>query len=162
MSGGVDSSVAAAIMLEAGYEVIGLTMDICGGSVAEEAAKASSSLGIRHEVVNLRSLFNTKVVDYFTNEYLLGRTPNPCAVCNRYLKFGALLDQARELGAELLATGHYAIIKYNEQMDRYLLYRAQDKSKDQSYFLYTLTQQQLAGIAFPLGEYTKTQIRQRG
>ncbi len=161
MSGGVDSSVAAALLLEEGYEVIGLTMDICTGSAVAEAAKAAANLGIRHEVVNLQGFFKEKVIDYFMSEYLRGRTPNPCAVCNRHLKFGALLEKASELGADMLATGHYARVKYDEVSGRYLLYRAQDKAKDQSYFLYTMTQAQLERIVFPLGEYTKTQVRQK-
>ena len=161
MSGGVDSSAAAAFLLEEGYEVIGLTMEIGTGLTATDAAKASAHLGIQHEVLNLQGLFNEKVIDYFTSEYMRGRTPNPCAVCNRYLKFGALFEKARQMGADMLATGHYARVKYDEDSSRYLLYRAQDKSKDQSYFLYTLTQAQLERIVFPLGEQSKIQIRQK-
>ena len=173
MSGGVDSSVAAALLVEKGYDVIGLTMDLgttaglgqeegCGPATAAASAReVCAKLGIPHYLLDFRELFAEKVVAYFTGEYLRGRTPNPCVVCNRYIKFGALLQKAGELGAAFLATGHYARIEYDAERKRHLLYRSKDKRKDQSYFLYRLIQEQLRQILFPLGGYSKDQIREK-
>lgn len=174
MSGGVDSSVAAALLKEAGYEVIGVTMQIwqreaeddrngggcCSLSAVNDARRVADKLGIPYYVMNFRDLFEKKVIDYFTVEYLKGRTPNPCIACNRYVKFEALLDKARALESDYMATGHYARIVYNQDSKRYLLYRAKDDNKDQTYALYNLTQEQLAHTLLPLGDYTKPQIRE--
>lgn len=173
MSGGVDSSVAAAILLEQGYEVTGVTMhlrdtapaegkacaDCCSSTAVEDAARVADMLGIAHHVMNLREVFAEKVIDYFTSEYLRGRTPNPCIACNRYIKFGALLTRALDLGVEYVATGHYARLGFNEKYGRYTVCRAVDRSKDQTYVLYNLTQYQIAHTLMPLGDYTKGQVR---
>jgi tRNA-specific 2-thiouridylase len=176
MSGGVDSSVAAAILKKEGYEVIGLTMCFnlpdaprkkpacCGIQGIEDARRVAHKLGIRHYVLNMQKALKDKVIDDFCSEYLNGRTPNPCVRCNQYLKFDILLKKALALGAECLATGHYARIATRSggrkaTSREYLLEKAKDKSKDQSYFLYRLTQNQLRHIFFPLGDYTKTQVR---
>lgn len=172
MSGGVDSSVTAALLQEEGYEVIGVTMQIwqreqdddreggcCSLAAVNDARRVAEKLGIPFYVMNFRDLFAEKVIEYFTAEYLQGRTPNPCIACNRQIKFGAFLQKARGLEADYIATGHYARIKYDEQKRRFLLYRGKDKTKDQSYALYGMTQEQLACTLFPLGDYTKTEIR---
>ncbi|MHB0913679.1 MAG: tRNA 2-thiouridine(34) synthase MnmA [Armatimonadota bacterium] len=167
MSGGVDSSVAAAILLEEGYEVIGMTMrtlpasDIPDGACSvpdavEDARRVAETLGIPHHTIDLSDLFREAVIDYFAGEYRRGRTPNPCVHCNRLVKFGALMRAAFELGAERLATGHYAKIEHKE---RYLLKRGLDRSKDQTYALYRLTQEQLARTLFPLGNLAKDETR---
>jgi tRNA-specific 2-thiouridylase len=179
MSGGVDSSVAAALLKNEGYEVIGLTMcfsaagepafdgnpletetkkpSCCGLSGIEDARRVACKLGIRHYVINLNKDFSAKVIDNFCREYLSGRTPNPCVRCNQFIKFGILLQKALDLGAQFLATGHYARIVKTRQ--GYLLKKAKDLKKDQSYFLYRLNQEQLERIIFPLGNYTKAQVR---
>lgn len=170
MSGGVDSSVAAWLLIRAGYEVAGATLDLmpcspaeepdcCGGSVSDDARRVADQLKIPHYVFNYQDLFAKQVIDYFCNDYLQGKTPNPCVVCNRLIKFGDLLKQAQSMGMEFLATGHYARIKYDSQQQRYILYRGLDPRKDQSYFLYLLDQEQLAHSLFPLGEYKKPEIR---
>ncbi len=168
MSGGVDSSVTAALLKEQGWEVIGVTLRLfaerrdavkcCGG--AESAAKARASadaLGIRHYFKSAQGLFSRTVIDDFVGTYLAGGTPNPCVECNRHLKFDYLYKLARELGAEALATGHYAVIK--EEAGGYGLYRGADPLKDQSYFLYCLKKEQLPRILFPLGALTKKEVR---
>ncbi|MBU0547338.1 MAG: tRNA 2-thiouridine(34) synthase MnmA [Candidatus Omnitrophica bacterium] len=169
MSGGVDSSVAAAILQEQGYEVIGLTMcfnlaekdgkkpSCCGLIGIEDARRVAQKLGIRHYVVNLNKDFSREVIHNFYQEYLSGRTPNPCVRCNQFIKFGILLNKAINLGAQFLATGHYARIVKSRQ--GYLLKKARDLKKDQSYFLYRLNQGQLKQIIFPLGNYNKSQVR---
>ncbi|MBN2418957.1 MAG: tRNA 2-thiouridine(34) synthase MnmA [Deltaproteobacteria bacterium] len=177
MSGGVDSSVAAALLQREGYEVIGLSMRIydenvkidiagknaCYGPGKEKdlaSAKAvCESLGMPFYVVDLRKEFTGHVIDYFRTEYLEGRTPNPCIVCNRILKFGFMLEKAREAGIEFdrFATGHYARIV--EEKGKYLLKKPVDTSKDQTYFLYSLSQAQLGSIIFPLGNYNKPDVR---
>lgn len=172
MSGGVDSSVAAYILCQAGYEVIGVTIEMwspavwegrdmgcCSQGAVSDARRVAEMLGIPHCVVNFREQFARQVIDYFVEEYLRGRTPNPCVACNRYIKFALLLERARALGADYLATGHYARIGYARERKRYLLLRASDLEKDQTYVLYTLTQDQLARIMFPLGRLTKREVR---
>lgn len=173
MSGGVDSSVAAALLQEAGYEVIGITMelqaqekesvpgDCCSLDTVQDARQVAEKLAIPFAVVNFREVFEKQVIAYFTAEYLRGRTPNPCIACNQHLKFSALLQKALDLEADYLATGHYVKIAYSKVRERYLLYRGEDKQKDQSYVLYNLTQRQLAHTLFPLGQYTKPQIREK-
>jgi tRNA-specific 2-thiouridylase len=160
MSGGVDSSVAAMRLREAGFEVIGVTMRLYGSAqqkAAEQAAAVAEKLGIEHRVVDLSAVFQSSVVDYFCEEYRRGATPNPCVACNRLVKFGALLKIADELSAPYLATGHYASVERTPA--GYRLFKACDASKDQTYFLYMLSQRQLSRILFPLGDITKTQTR---
>lgn len=174
MSGGVDSSVTAALLLEEGYEVIGVTMRIweCGGEderekaccsseAVNDARRAAERLKIPFYVLDFRDEFNERVINYFTSEYLRGRTPNPCIACNRHIKFGAFLRKARGLGARYIATGHYVRKGFDETRQRHLLLRAEDKRKDQSYVLYTMNQEQLAYSLFPLGVYTKAQVRNK-
>ena len=164
MSGGVDSSVAAYLLQQEGADCAGGTMQLCGDLVsgpdpAEDAKCVADRLGIPFYVFDNTTLFKEKVVDEFIRCYEKGGTPNPCIYCNRHLKFGALLQKARELGYDYIATGHYAKIQQDEQ-GRYLLYRADDDGKDQSYFLACLTQEQLAHTKFPLGELSKAEVRQ--
>jgi len=159
MSGGVDSSVSVAILKEKGYDVTGVTLLLrAGGSSAVTyASRVARYAGIQHEVLDLTTVFEDSVVAHFRQDYLAGRTPNPCVPCNRFIKFGALLDYAAAKGFEYLATGHYASVACAD--GRYSLLRGLDPLKDQSYFLYTLGQRQLGRILFPLGELTKTQVR---
>jgi len=179
MSGGVDSSVAAAMLKEQGYQVSGVTMQIWGGEASLEegshhacygpgeaedimdARKVAEILGIPFYVMDLRREYETEVLDFYCQEYLSGRTPNPCLKCNRTVKFGALLKKTRESGIEFdfFATGHYARVEYSQESGRYLLKKATDLSKDQSYFLSGLSQEQLGSSLFPLGGYTKSEIR---
>ncbi|MDI6828897.1 MAG: tRNA 2-thiouridine(34) synthase MnmA, partial [Armatimonadota bacterium] len=174
MSGGVDSSVAAAILVEEGYNVIGVTMQIwptqneieqkfsrtcCSLSAIDDARRVANQLGIPHYLMNFREIFERTVVHDFIEEYRRGRTPNPCIRCNRFVKFEALLAKARSLGAEYIATGHYARIVYDEVRRRWLLKRGVDNSKDQSYALYSMTQDQLAHTLMPLGNMTKDETR---
>ena len=181
MSGGVDSSVAAALLKEQGFEVIGLTMcfsaaggpafggnsweqkkgkpSCCGLTGITDARRVAQILGIRHYVINLNKDFSRQVIQNFCQEYIRGRTPNPCVRCNQFIKFGILLKKALNLGMPFLATGHYARIIKSPQ--GYLLKKAKDLKKDQSYFLYRLTQAQLKHIIFPLGNFTKIKVRQR-
>ncbi len=174
MSGGVDSSVAAALLKRQGYEVIGATMKLwhetvtaseeperscCTLSAVEDARRVAQMLDIPHYVFNFQTAFERDVIDYFTTEYLAGRTPNPCIACNRHLKFGALLHKARELGADYVATGHYAQIDYALATEKYRLLKGLDKKKDQSYVLYHLDQLTLAHFLLPLGGLTKTETR---
>ncbi len=162
LSGGMDSSVTALLLKEAGHEVIGLHMHLWDSSRSEyqahQAERVCHILNIPSYVVDLQKDFERYVVDYFCQEYKRGRTPNPCIVCNQHIKFGFLLSQALSLGANFLATGHYARIEHSE--DGYHLLKAADLSKDQSYFLYTLTQEKLKHLLFPLGSYTKTEVKQ--
>jgi tRNA-specific 2-thiouridylase len=162
LSGGMDSSVAALLLKEAGHEVIGIHMHPCDSSRSEyqahQAERVCHTLNIPFYVVDLQKDFERYVVDYFCREYKRGRTPNPCIVCNQQIKFGFLLSQALSLGADFLATGHYAQIEHSE--DGYHLLKAADLTKDQSYFLYTLTQEKLRHLLFPLGSYTKTEAKQ--
>lgn len=172
MSGGVDSSVAAYLLKEQGYEVIGATMQIwqedkefeereggcCSLSAVEDARRVCDKLGIPFYVLNFRDYFKEKVIEPFIQEYMDGRTPNPCIECNKHLKFDELLRRARGIGADYVATGHYA--KIEERDGRYLLIRSDDDSKDQTYALYNFTQDQLAHTLMPCGAYEKTKIRE--
>jgi len=160
MSGGVDSTMSCLLLKEQGYEVMGLTMINWEPAVGEKAARAAEGIGVEHSVVDLRQEFKQHVVDYFCSSYQSAHTPNPCVECNRWIKFGALLEIARNRGCDLVATGHYARIQYHEPSGRYHLLKGTDPARDQSYFLYRLTQEQLAHILFPLGEMTKVQVRQ--
>lgn len=160
MSGGVDSSVCAALLKNDGYEVLGITLDLFGDtSAAQHDAKAvCDSLGIDHTVFDLKGEFKGFVIDDFINEYINGRTPNPCIVCNRTIKFGEMLKLADKFGCDKIATGHYA--KIVEKDGRFLLCRGDDKSKDQSYVLYCLTQEQLSRVVFPLAGHSKEVVRE--
>ncbi len=173
MSGGVDSSVAAYLLKEQGYEVIGVTMQIwqeedeqvleenggcCGLSAVDDARKVASDLGIPYYVMNFKQEFQKSVIDYFATEYLAGRTPNPCIACNRYVKWESLLKRSLEIGADYIATGHYARIRKLDN-GRYTIANSVTKTKDQTYALYSLTQNQLAHTLMPVGEYTKEEIR---
>jgi tRNA-specific 2-thiouridylase len=171
MSGGVDSSVAACLLKEQGYDVIGVTMKVwpqdcvsraedkcCGPQAVADARGVAHALGIPHYVVDEAGEFERMVIDYFTSEYRAGRTPNPCVMCNEKLKFGNLLTKARALGATHIATGHYARIE-RDAGGRAALFKAVDSKKDQSYFLFSLRQEQLASSLFPLGGLTKTETR---
>ena len=176
MSGGVDSSVAAALLHERGYEIIGVTMNLwdydrVGGNVnkdsgccsidtMDDARSVCNTLGVPHYVVNFREEFEAAVTDNFISEYMEGRTPNPCVRCNTYIKWGVLLQKARELGADKIATGHYARSSFDEETGRYLLKRGRDENKDQSYALCGIKQNGLARTLFPVGKYTKEEIRQ--
>lgn len=168
MSGGVDSSVAALLLQQQGYDVTGITMQIwsiedgaCGSTAAvDDARGVAEYLGIPHQVVDFRDIFKQNVVDYFCREYSEGRTPNPCVVCNRILKFGFLLDIAIQQGADFIATGHYARISRDPISGEMNLLTAREPGKDQSYALYALNQYQLEHTLFPLGGYAKNEIRQ--
>lgn len=174
MSGGVDSSVAAYLLKEQGYNVIGVTMQIwqdeepqiqseqggcCGLSAVEDAKRVASSIGIPHYVMNFKNCFKEQVIDYFIAEYLAGRTPNPCIACNRYVKWEALLKRSMDIGADYIATGHYARIDHLEN-GRYAVRNCVTAEKDQTYALYNLTQDQLSRTLMPVGDYTKDEIRQ--
>lgn len=173
MSGGVDSSVAACLLKEAGYEVIGVTMQIwqdedkermsenggcCGLSAIDDARRVAAALDIPYYVLNFKDVFKDKVIDYFISEYLNGRTPNPCIACNRHVKWEALLQKALSLGADYIATGHYARIGKLAN-GRYSIRTSKTAAKDQTYALYNLTQDMLAHTLMPVGEYTKDEIR---
>ncbi|MGE5149789.1 MAG: tRNA 2-thiouridine(34) synthase MnmA, partial [Rhodospirillaceae bacterium] len=172
MSGGVDSSVAAALLVERGYEVIGVTMRLwtesrpdelkghqqcCSVEDIDDARRVAGQLGIRHYVMNFEDEFREKVVDNFVAEYSAGRTPNPCVRCNEHIKYRALIDRLPALQANYVATGHYARVAHHG--GRYRLYRGVDPAKDQSYVLYMLQQEQLARLLLPIGDYTKGEVR---
>jgi len=178
MSGGVDSSVAAYLLQEAGYDVIGVTMKIwdhehtadstpdgktdrtcCSLSAVEDARRVAFKLGIPFYVLNFKEIFTKEVVDYFTESYLRGETPNPCILCNNKLKFQALLEKAQAMGGDFIATGHYVIRGFDSVSGRYTLRRGKDQKKDQSYVLFGLSQQQLAHSLFPLGDLDKSTVR---
>ncbi|MEE9591800.1 MAG: tRNA 2-thiouridine(34) synthase MnmA [Thermodesulfobacteriota bacterium] len=174
MSGGVDSSVAAALLKEKGYDVIGISMqlwDYSGGEKGRpgsccsvddiyDARRVADSIGIPFYVVNLEEAFSKEVVDYFVEGYLDGQTPNPCIKCNQILKFNLLLRKTMELEADFLATGHYARIGNKRKGERIALFSGRDMVKDQSYFLFTMTQFQLSRLIFPLGDMKKSEVRQ--
>jgi tRNA-specific 2-thiouridylase len=165
MSGGVDSAVAAARLQEAGYEVIGLWMQLLGEGPSEtnpsfrDACTAAQTLDIPLFPVDLRAPFQEEIIAYFLQGYLAGKTPNPCALCNPRIKFGLLMERALASGAKLFATGHYARVEQELEQGRFVLLRGIDKKKDQSYFLWGLTQEQLACCCFPNGESTKAEVR---
>ncbi len=173
MSGGVDSSVAAYLLKEQGYEVIGVTMQIwqdterlvqeenggcCGLSAVDDARRVAADLNIPYYVMNFKNEFKEHVIDYFVEEYLHGRTPNPCIACNRYVKWESLLKRSMDIGADYIATGHYARIEQLEN-GRYSLRRSATLAKDQTYALYNLTQEQLKRTLMPVGAYSKDEIR---
>ena len=173
MSGGVDSSVAAYLLKEQGYDVIGVTMQIwqseeqailednggcCGLSAVDDARRVAQTLGIPYYVMNFKDEFKKAVIDYFTEEYLHGRTPNPCIACNRFVKWESLLTRSLSIGADYIATGHYARIEKLEN-GRYTVRNSVTAEKDQTYVLYNLTQDQLARTLMPVGDYHKDQIR---
>jgi len=178
MSGGVDSSVAAALLKEKGYEVIGVTMEVwdaeglpgngtrhaCYGPEQEDMEdirKVAQVLGIPFYAFDLSQEYKAQVLDYFCQEYLLGRTPNPCVRCNHRVKFDALFRKVRDSGIEFdhIGTGHYARVEHDERKSRYLLKKGKDMAKDQSYFLFALSQEQLSNSLFPLGNHTKEEAR---
>ena len=170
LSGGVDSAVATALLVEAGYEVIAISMLLAGSAEGhagsccsiddfQDARRVAEQLGIPYYVLNLKEAFQTRVIDVFTQEYQRGRTPNPCLLCNRDLKFDLLWQRARELDAAYVATGHYARIGWDEVTRMAYLLRGTDPYKDQSYFLFTLNQAQLKRTLFPVGHLTKEQVR---
>ncbi len=174
MSGGVDSSVAAALLLEKGYDVVGVTLQIwpdmdeerqkneggcCSLSAVDDARRVADSLGIPYYVLNFKDIFKSSVIDYFIDEYRKGRTPNPCIACNRFVKFEAMLQKAVSMGMDYIATGHYARIVYDADRQRFLLKKSATDAKDQTYALYTLTQDQLSRVLMPVGDYTKDHIR---
>jgi tRNA-specific 2-thiouridylase len=176
MSGGVDSAVAAALLVEQGYDVIGVTLNLspkldsvdawerddscCGLSASEDARRVADRLGIPHYVLNFRDVFAEKVIANFLDEYRRGRTPNPCVRCNEHIKFGTVLLKARALDADLVATGHYARTRFDESSGRWRLLKAVDPRKDQAYVLYVLSQDELRRTLFPLGGMTKDQTRE--
>ncbi len=179
MSGGVDSSVAALLLRDAGFDAVGVTMKLfdnevagaggscvvgestcCSQSDVEDARQVAFGLGLEHFTFNFTGTFGHEVIDRFCDAYLHGRTPNPCIDCNRYLKFAALQQRRVQLGYDYVATGHYARRAFNQQTGRFELRRGLDSAKDQSYVLYHLTQDDLAHMLFPLGELTKPQVRE--
>jgi tRNA (5-methylaminomethyl-2-thiouridylate)-methyltransferase len=174
MSGGVDSSVAARLLKEQGFDVIGVTMQIwqeeenlsqeenggcCGLSAVDDARRVAQQLEIPYYVMNFKKDFKEKVIDYFIDEYIEGRTPNPCIACNRYVKWESLLKRSIEIGADYIATGHYARIEKLKN-GRYVLKKSATEAKDQTYALYNLTQEQLSQTLMPVGEYSKEEIRE--
>jgi len=169
MSGGVDSSVAAGLLKEAGHEVIGFTLQLwpstkevggcCGLSAIEDAKKVARIINIPHYVLNCRKVFQKEVIDYFCQAYLSGRTPNPCIMCNRRIKFDYFLKKAKEISADYVASGHYARII--RKGTHYFLKKGIDAKRDQSYFLYNLTREQLSAVLFPLGGFTKEEVRKK-
>jgi len=173
MSGGVDSSVAAVLLIGEGYKLIGITMktwgydDIpqkdsgcCSLETIYSAKNVAHNLGFSHYTLDFTEKFNDIVIKDFISEYLKGHTPNPCVLCNKSIKWGALLEKAESLGADYIATGHYAKVNYNEDHQRYYVSEADDKKKDQSYALWRVSQYALSKTLFPLGNYTKTKIRE--
>ena len=173
MSGGVDSSTSAALLAQQGHEVIGVGLKLpnvgpagedvrscCGTRGMDDARRVADQIGIQFYLFDYESIFKESVIDYFCESYLHGKTPNPCVECNRLVKFGRLLKFADKIEADYIATGHYARISKDKQTGRCLLKKGVDGEKDQSYFLYPLTQQQLSRSLFPLGEMTKTETRE--
>lgn len=172
MSGGVDSSATAALLLAQGYDVIGVTLKLwpqdcvsraedkcCGPQAVMDARSVCAQLGIPYYLIDEAAEFQQRVIGYFAAEYKAGRTPNPCVMCNQHLKFGTLLDRARQLGCDWIATGHFARVERTPE-GRVLLKRGRDLRKDQSYFLFSLRQDQLASVLFPLGDKTKSDTRE--
>ena len=167
MSGGVDSSVAAAILKNQGYEVIGVSLKFwgdenrcCSEKDLQDARAVSKQLKIPHHILSLEKIFKKEIIDYFVSDYLKGRTPNPCVVCNKKIKFDVLLKKADELNAQFIATGHYVILEDSEKFKTKVLKRSKEKRKDQSYFLPRLTKADLQRALFPLGSFAKSEIRE--
>ena len=173
MSGGVDSSATAALLLEQGYDVVGITLKLwpqdcvsraedkcCGPQAVTDARAVCHKLGVPYYLIDEAEEFQTRVIQYFADEYKAGRTPNPCVMCNQNLKFGRLIDRAEQLGAQYIATGHFARLEKSPDGKRTLLKRGRDLRKDQSYFLFSLRQDQLGRAMFPLGEKTKSDTRE--
>ena len=161
MSGGVDSSLAAALLKEEGYDILGVTIHHYEGNEnLESVEQAAQNLKIPWYVLDFTKEFKNIVIDYFCQEYLTGRTPNPCVICNLKIKFGLLFEKAKSLNADYLATGHYAINGYDQKSKKFLLKRGVDENKDQSYFLYRLNQEILPYVLFPLGKFKKSQTRE--
>lgn len=173
MSGGLDSSVAAILLLEQGYELVGVTMKMweyesagiqtndtgcCNIDAVIDAMKIATKLGFPHYTLDFKDIFKEIVIKDFVDEYMKGRTPNPCVLCNTFIKWDALRDRANDLECDYIATGHYAVI--NKENDRFVVKKGADKEKDQSYFLWGISQKNLAGTLFPLGNYYKNEIRQ--
>ena len=159
MSGGVDSSLTAALLIQKGFEVFGVTMQIKDDSAEiDDAKKVAAQLGIKHFVADFRADFKNEIENYFVAEYLKGKTPNPCVRCNKKIKFGKLFEFAQELGADFLATGHYARVVFEDGI--FKLKKAVDLKKDQSYVLYNLTPEKLSKIILPLGDFSKTETRE--
>ncbi len=169
MSGGVDSSVAAYILKKEGYDVFGITMEVIptyvengknrSQSIVEDAKKVAKKLEIDHYTIDLREKFQKEVIDYFSSEYKKGRTPNPCVMCNRKIKFGDLFEEAKKLGAKYVVTGHYAEITEDSETGKKLLKKASDSKKDQTYFLYNINKKYLEYILMPLKDYSKDEVR---
>lgn len=175
MSGGVDSSTAACILKQQGFEVVGITITsikissecekeqsqsgCCNYQALIDASEVADQFGIEHHIVDLSDVFKKKIIDNFVNEYIRGRTPNPCTICNPLIKWGEILKKADEYDCQLYATGHYARVIYDEDLGRFFIRQAKDKLKDQSYFLWGLSQEQLSRTIFPLGELTKAEVR---
>ena len=175
MSGGVDSSVAAYLLKKQGYDVIGVTMKLwqddddelieneggcCSLAAVEDARKVAEKIGIPFYVLNFRDVFKEKVIDYFIDEYLNGRTPNPCIACNKHIKFDDFYKKARQIGCDYVATGHYAKIEKDEDTGRYYLKKSVTDKKDQTYALYNMTQEQLEHTLLPIGDYEKDKVRE--
>ncbi len=172
LSGGVDSSIAAFLLQEAGYGVMGITMRLWSEEAAQgkrqhscpsmqsihDAEQVCQILGVPFHIINLENEFKQHVIDYFCQEYARGRTPNPCIACNRHIKFSVLLDHALSLGADYLATGHYARVEHYD--NAYHLLKGVDQNKDQSYMLYTLGQERLSRVLFPLGDRLKSEVQE--
>ncbi len=173
MSGGVDSSVAAAMLQLQGYDVIGMSIQTfdnskedkdrfdscCSISDMNDARRVCDSLGIPFFVINAVDAFESRVIDYFVSEYLQARTPNPCVLCNNHIKFDYLMERALQVGADFVATGHYAKVQFDQESGRYSVLQAVDEQKDQSYYLFGLSQDQLKRVLFPLGDLRKLQVR---
>ncbi len=159
MSGGIDSSVAAALLLDEGYDVFGVTAILFSDlEHLKNAKRVCDCLDIPHYVIDYTSVFKDKVIEPFCNEYLAGRTPNPCVVCNKQIKMGVLLNRAVSAGADYLATGHYVRVSYDSKTEHFSLYKGKDRSKDQSYLLWSLSQAQLSRLKMPLGSLLKRQV----
>ena len=173
MSGGVDSCVACHLLLEEGYEVIGVTMNLvpkgdlydeergcCSLSSVMDAKIVAEAMGVRHYTMSFREEFDRKVIEDFVREYSLGYTPNPCVACNKYIKFNSFVEKIKPLKADFISTGHYAKVEFDKNYNRYLLKRAKDSKKDQTYFLYNTSQEVLSKTLFPLADLEKEKVRQ--
>ncbi len=161
LSGGVDSSFTAKLLMDKGYNCSGAIMKLCGNEGVEDAEKVAKLLNLPFSVLEKQEEFKEQIIGKFISDYFAALTPNPCIECNKKMKFGAFLDYAKEKGFDFIATGHYARIKFNEETKEYELLKAKDESKDQSYVLYFLNQEQLSRILLPLGEFSKSEIREK-